>query len=384
MKKKILISTLLLASSLTMTGWTGFESADSYGEYLTLGEYTGRKVERNITTITDDDIQAEIQNELYYSAEIKELDRAAQSGDIVNIDFDGTLNGEALEDGSASDYEYALDTGSMIDGFDENLIGLKAGETTEFDVTFPDDYNGVLDGQTAHFTVTMNSVSEQILPEYNDAYVKEAHGYNTTSEYEAALKTDLQAMYDEEASSAAVSDLLSEIIEDTTFDNYPEDLVQEMAASIESDNASFAEQLGLDLSDLLGEDYDVEEDAKSQAEERMVVSAIAAKENLTVSDEELKSYAEDNYADYELESADDFIEYYGEESLKYELLYSKVAEFLIANTEFEDVFYDSDLELSDALSEEDLENFEGDENEELEIFDDLDEEDDAEESAEED
>ena len=214
---------------------------------------------------------------------------------------------------------------------------MKTGETKEISVTFPDEYDGTLDGQTAVFSVTVNSISEVILPDYNDAYVKENYGFDTIADFEASVKEDLQSQYDDDATYTACADALSMAVDNATFDGYPEDMYNTAKEQMESENQAFAEQLGIEWADLAGDDYDIEEDVLNNVHEELVVYAIAAKEKLEVTDDEFNTFVDDNWEMYEYDTKEDFLKDNSEEDLRYSLLYQKVLDFLGENNTFNDI-----------------------------------------------
>ena len=358
MKRKYVIPLIILAAVTALTGCQK-QNKNSYDKYVTLGEYTGMTIDRIVTTVTDDDVQEEIQNELYADAEFKEVtDRGAKEGDTVNIDYTGKIDGEEFDGGSDTGMDLELGSDTFLPEFEDGIIGMKKGETKDITITFPEDYDGTVDGKTAVFSVTVNSITEAILPEYNDAYVKENYDYDTTAEYEASLKSDLQEQYDEDATFTACSDALSEAVDNAEFDGYPEDMYDAAKEQMEYENQAFADQLGIELTDLVGEDYDIEEDILAAIHEKLVVYAIAEKEKLTVTDEEFDTYAEDNWELYGYDTKENFISDYGDKEIRYSLLYDKVLNFLGENNTFHDIDeaeYYSDEDFTDeVISDEDM------------------------------
>ena len=351
MKRKYLVPLAVFLAAASLYGCGKKSSSDSYEKYVTLGDYTGMTIDRVKTTVTDDDVQEEVQNDLYANADYTEVtDRAAQDGDTVNIDYTGTIDNAEFDGGSDSDFDLELGSGTFLSDFEDGIIGMKTGETKDIAVTFPEDYDGELDGKSAVFSVTVNSITEVTLPEYNDAYVQDNYGYDTTAEFEASLKSDLQEQYDEDAQYTACADALAQAVDNSTFDGYPQELYDATKTQVESDNQAFAEQLGIEWTDLVGEDYDIDDDVISAIHEKMVVSVIADKEKLNVTDDELNSYI-DNWELYEYDSRDAFVKDNGEDALRYSLLYDKVLNFLGENNTFQDVdaddYYGSDEESFD-------------------------------------
>lgn len=142
-------------------------------------------------------MQSSISDLIDENTEYDQVERAILNGDYVSIDFTGTIDGKEFEGGSAEDYEFTMGEGEFLDDFESNLIGKSAGDTTTFKITFPDDYDDgssedSVAGKEAEFTVKINSVSEVVVPEYNDAVlVASVTDYDTTAAYEDFLREDL-------------------------------------------------------------------------------------------------------------------------------------------------------------------------------------------------
>ena len=139
-----------------------------------LGEYKGIAVTVTEASVTDEEVENQIQQVLNSKAEYREVDRAAQTGDQVNIDYKGLLDGEAFEGGTAEGYDLTLGSGSFIDGFEDGLVGAVKGDQKDLNLTFPDPYpnNPDLAGKEVVFEVTVNAVKERSIPELTDEFVK--------------------------------------------------------------------------------------------------------------------------------------------------------------------------------------------------------------------
>lgn len=360
MNKKILLLFTAAGSAALLSGCSsdsGNLVRDYSKKYVNLADYTGLTIDREVTAITDEDLQNAIESDLYMYAEYNEVsDRAAQNGDIAVIDFTGTIDGEELEDGSMEDMEIELGSDSFLDGFEDAIVGMKAGETKTFDLTFPEPYDGVLDGQTATFEVTLNEIYEVVIPEYNDEYVASISDCSTVEEYEKELKASLEEEYTADAMDTACEDALITVIDSSTFTGRPEELYESCKSAVEIEERTAMEDYGIDdIHEIYGEEYDQESYILETMYERIVVYTIAAKEKLSVSDEEYQASLEEDmqYTEYlstgEYEKSIDDITSY-----KYNLLRQKVLDFLGENNTFHDVsaelYYDDadmDLEILD-------------------------------------
>lgn len=364
MKKKI---ALLVMAAAIIGLTTGCAGSSTYGKYVKLGEYKGLSVDMITTQVTDEDIEYEIQTALEENAEYNDItDRGIQEGDNVNIDFTGTIDGESFDGGDAEDFELIVGEGYMLEEFETKMIGGKTGETLTFDVTFPEDYDETLGGQTATFQVTINAIQEVVTPEYNDAFVAEISDYTTTEEYEANLREQLTSDNEENNASTAASDLLSQVIQNAEISGYPQELYDSCKAEYDETNQYYADMFGMDIEELAGSEEESAAAVEEMVNQQMVITEIAEAEKLTLSDSEYDTFINDSYEEYGYESGEDFVADYGEETLKSQLLTMKVENFLLSNATInevtEDEYYgemsdDSDMELE--IDETDMET-EGD------------------------
>lgn len=363
MKKRTISIALLLGAALLLSGC----SKDSnHIKGFKLGEYKNIEVDRIVSTITEEDLAPQIEEELNMYAEYKEItNRAAKEGDACIIDFIGYLDGEEIEDGSENDCEVTIGSGEFIDGFEEGIIGMKVGETKDVPVTFPEEYFEELGGKEASFKITLKAITEVIRPEFDDAFVKETTSYSSVAEYKAATIDELQKNSDADASYMAAYDALSIIVDNSELTEYPEEEVAKMAEQIEADTLMFAEQFGMDIKELYGEDYDPTEEAKGMLKERIVVRAIADAEKLTVSDEEYNDYISDILLMEGYETVEDYEQENPKDETLYQMLYEKVIQFLSTNSKFNDVpeeeYYgfgdDIDFEEDGMLFEDSIEDY---------------------------
>ena len=155
---------------------------------VTLGDYKGVTVEKTIQSVTDEDVQNEIDNALAnYPVEV---DQAAKEGDTVNIDYVGKIDGEEFDGGSDQGADLKLGSGKFIDGFEDGLIGARKGDTRTLNLTLPEDYTQDLAGKAVEFTVTVNAVKEP-LSEPTDQWVADnIEGYDNIADYKAGIRSE--------------------------------------------------------------------------------------------------------------------------------------------------------------------------------------------------
>ena len=210
MKKRtayLLILSLIL--SLTGCGGTGGSAGNAGGaaaasqsensaldtadlsKLVTLGQYKNLELSVNSAKVTQEDIDAQIENALSSEAEQVEVtNRAVKEGDIVNIDYEGKKDGVAFDGGTAQGYDLTIGSGTFIDGFEDGLIGAKIGDTLDLNLTFPENYGAAeLAGQDVVFTVKVNSIKEEKLPELTDELAKKINPeVKNVDEFKAYIK----------------------------------------------------------------------------------------------------------------------------------------------------------------------------------------------------
>lgn len=304
MKKKFMAA--LLAGVMVLAVGCG-----SAGK-VTVGEYKGLEV----TSVTEDAVQAEIDSMLQSYATLEVVDRAAEDGDTVNINYVGKKDGVAF-DGGTDDSEEGTDltlgSNTFIDGFEDGLIGALAGEIIDLNLTFPENYsNTELAGQAVVFTVTVNEVKETVVPELTDAFVAKNLGdYTTVQEYTDALRTSMNE-------STYRQQILESIMDSSTVEKYDEKAVetekQNMIASYQSYAEMYASYLGIDAQTALYYFFGFEttealesyagEYAYELEKQDMVLAKIAELENITVSDEVYAEKAAEFAAQYGYESVE--------------------------------------------------------------------------------
>ena len=207
MKKRVLAG--LLAGAMILSGCaqsTGLETDD-----IKITVYKGVEVAEveKPAEIVDEDVEIEIQATLEAHANIIEItDRAVQDGDTVDINFVGKVDGEAFDGGSADNYSLVIGSGTFIDGFEDSIIGHKAGETFDWNGQFPEEYTPELAGKDCVFTITVNAITVEEKAELNDEFVKKVSETSTTvEEYKKEIKTQLeeaaQSNYEYSLKSAA-------------------------------------------------------------------------------------------------------------------------------------------------------------------------------------
>ena len=176
---------------------------------VTLGQYKGLEVPKAQPEVTEKEIDAEIDRMAESVSRLQTAERAAQEGDTANIDFEGFIDGVAFDGGKGEGFDLKLGSGQFIPGFEEQVVGMSAGEERDIDVTFPEDYHADMAGKDAVFHVKLNSVKETIRPELDDEFVKDVSEFDTMAE----LREDIRARFLKEKGDSIDSTFKSAALE---------------------------------------------------------------------------------------------------------------------------------------------------------------------------
>ena len=262
-----------------------------------LGKYKGLSVERKVDKVTAKQVDEEVENAREKQARIVDVDRAAKKGDIVNIDFAGSVDGVKFDGGSAEAYDLTLGSGSFIPGFEDQLVGVRKGDKKDVKVTFPEDYHAAeLKGKEAVFECTVNAVKEKQLPALDDDFAKEISEFDTLAEYKADVKNKLMKdaetradrQYDDALVQAVVDSAEVEIPQ-AMIDNEAEDMAKEFEYRLSYQGIKLSDYLGyINMTrDQLLDEY--KEQAAKSVKTRLVMEEIVKAEELKFEDEELNA-----------------------------------------------------------------------------------------------
>ena len=323
-------------------------------DYVTLGEYTGLTVTIDLN-VTDEEVEEAVNDNIKSSGSLETVEEGTvQEGDTVNIDYEGKLDGVAFDGGTDKGYDLEIGSNTFIDGFEEGLIGVAAGETVDLSLTFPENYfSADLAGQDVVFTVTVNEI--QRVPELTDelASTLSEGAYTDAASYRESIRQELQADKESQRDSMVQQEILTQIANTCTINSYPQELVDYSVESTLSYYQSMAEAYGMEFADFLTAYMGMTEDqlreeaalaAQENMQAEMYLKAIAEQEGIQVTEEEFQTGAEEYAQQYGFESADDLIAYYGEGMVDISLLQDKVLDFLMENTTVEEAQSESSTE----------------------------------------
>ncbi len=316
-------------------------------KYVTLGQYKGLTVSAIDASVSEGDIEAAVMNDLEsFAQKVGVDDRPVINGDTVNLDYKGTKDGKPF-DGGTGTHDLEIGSGTFIPGFEEGVIGMEIGETKDLKLTFPEDYSAEdLAGQDVVFEVTVNSISENVVPSISDKDVLKKLGkkydddFKEIDDYLDYMKNSLEETKKNELETKRRSDLLQQVYDNAQcdLDQLPEWIVSDNSTRYMSSIESFASQYGIGLEDyvsLIGGTMDEFRDqaldyGKELAKQQLVLRAIANAENITVTDKEVEDYYAERAKEYG-STVENLKKSVDEETLKQYLLGEKVQDFLLEN-----------------------------------------------------
>ena len=275
---------------------------------VTLGQYKGIEVPKREVKVEESEVDAEVNRRAERNARIETVDRAAQMGDTVVIDFEGFEGGKPFQGGKAEDYSLTLGSGSFIPGFEEALVGAVAGEERDVNVTFPENYAKELAGKPAVFKCKVHEVKESIKPELDDEFAKDVSEFDTLD----ALKNDIRERFTksrEEQNERAFESSAVQLAAANMTCNVPACMIDEQ---VDHQIEQFAYQLqsqGMKMEDytkMIGGDLSsLRQSMRPMAEQTVrsdiLLSEIARAENLEVTDEEVEEELKKLAEQYQME-----------------------------------------------------------------------------------
>ena len=318
-----------------------FEAEVTLKPEVKLGKYKGIKVEEMDVTVTDEEIEAELDKVKEQNARLVAVDdRAVEDGDQTTIDFEGFVDGEAFEGGKGEDYPLTIGSHAFIDTFEEQLIGKKIGEEVEVNVTFPENYQAEnLAGKPAMFKVTVKEIKVKEYPEVDDDFAQDVSEFDTLAEYKEDIKKNLEEKKEKEAKADKESKVIEAIVKDAQMD-IPEkmieaqsqQMVEEFAQNIAMQGISFEQYMQFTGTTLEQLTEQVKPQAQARVESSLVLDAVVKAENIEATDEEFNKEIADMAEKYQMEvdKISELLSDADKKNLKKDICARKAAEFVVA------------------------------------------------------
>jgi len=309
---------------------------------VTLGKYMGVTVTKIDTSVSDEEVDAELENQRNKNARtVTVTDRPVAEGDTAVIDFEGFVDGVAFEGGKGENHPLEIGSHTFIDTFEDQLVGKNTGDEVEVNVTFPEKYQAAdLAGKPATFKVKINEIKAKELPELDDEFAQDAAGVDTLAEYKEEIKKNLTEKKETEAKKTKEDEAIQKIIDKSKMD-LPEAMIETQCETMVEEFAQRIAQSGLTMEQYLqfsGMTVDqlkdqVRPEATTRIQSSLVLEQIAKEENIEVTDADIDAEVEKMAKAYGME-ADKLKEYMGDaekESMKKDLAITKAVDLIMDN-----------------------------------------------------
>ncbi len=309
---------------------------------VTLGEYKGIEVDKIDYTVTDEDVQKDIEAAQKKNARLITVDdRAVENGDIAVIDFEGFVDDVAFDGGKGEDYELEIGSGTFIPGFEEQLVGAETDADVDVKVTFPEEYHAEnLAGKDAVFKVKVKEIKKRELPELDDDFASEVSEFDTMDEYKADVRKKLEEAAQNKAKTETENAIIDKAIENAEFD-IPDAMVEAQIDNIVNDFAQRIAYQGMNLDMYMqytGQTMETfraqfTEQAKKQISGSLVLEAIQKAEGIEAGPEEVELHLVDMSKKYnmELDKLKEVLSDVEKENIKKELELQKTIDMIVNN-----------------------------------------------------
>ena len=302
---------------------------------VTLGQYKGLEAPKAEVKVPAADVNQRLKDMAERNSRLVSVDRKVKKGDVANIDYEGFDNGKPFDGGKGEDHDLEIGSGSFVPGFEDQIIGMKAEEEKDIDITFPEDYHKDLAGKTVVFHVKVNAVKVKEVPAIDDEFAKDVSEFDTLADLKKDIKAKMTADRQQAADQAFEDDLMGKVADGITCD-VPDAMVEEQAKRFVENLKLQIQQQGIPYEQYLKLTNMTEEDLLGQAQEPalrqvklgLAMDAIAKAENVEVSEEEINAEYDKMAEQYGMK-AEDLKKYITADSIRGQLTNQKVVKIVV-------------------------------------------------------
>ncbi|MDO4678601.1 MAG: trigger factor [Eubacteriales bacterium] len=357
MKKKMYLAVLALALALTVTACgnntgdgsnvkneqtdkkkadTRLVSVKDLEKYVKLGEYKGITLDKVVSVISEDDLAAQIDENLMKAAE--EISGGAEMGDLVTINFVGTKDGEAFDGGTANNYDLTLGAGGMIPGFEDGIVGMKKGETKDLNLTFPEDYHEPsFAGEDVVFKITCQKVRRKA--ELTDEWAAKQGDYKTADDYRAGIKAQMEEAARKAADEELKNSAWLQVVDSSEVLEYPQEDIEKQKKEYKKITQRFADQAEMELEEFVESqnmtmeqfEASMQQYAELIVKQDLVIQAILDAENISLNDEECLEIQDELIKNSGSKDLAEMIDRYGQEGVDEAIGLLRVEDFILKN-----------------------------------------------------
>ena len=334
-------------------GTTRLVSVENVDKYITIGEYKGLTLDNTVDAITDDDVQAQIDQDLQDKAE--PVSDGAKEGDLVTVNYVGTKNGQTFDGGTANNYDFVIGQGQMFDEFENGVIGMKKGETKEIKIDFPSDYaDETLAGQEVVYKVTVQNVRRA--GELTDEWVAKNTDYTTVDEYQESVRNQLEEEAKNSAQEVLKNTAWSTVLENSEVKEYPQEDVDSAISEFKSSMEVYAKQADMTLEEFIDsqgisqDDFDeqCQQYAEGKVKQNLIIQGIMDAEGLSLDDKESLQLQEKLVEQMGAGDIAELVGTYGQTYVDESIGLLRVEDFIIKNASVSDKVANGDVIADDA------------------------------------
>ena len=302
---------------------------------VTLGQYKGLEAPKAEVKVAAADVNQRLKDMAERNSRLVSVDRKVKKGDVANIDYEGFDNGKPFDGGKGEGFDLEIGSGSFVPGFEDQIIGMKAEEEKDIDITFPEDYHKDLAGKAVVFHVKVNAVKVKEVPAIDDEFAKDVSEFDTLADLKKDIKAKMTADRQQAADQAFEDDLMGKVADGITCD-VPDAMVEEQAKRFVENLKLQIQQQGIPYEQYLKLTNMTEEDLLGQAQEPalrqvklgLAMDAIAKAENVEVSEEEINAEYDKMAEQYGMK-AEDLKKYITADSIRGQLTNQKVVKIVV-------------------------------------------------------
>ena len=342
-------------------GSTRLVSVDNVDKYITIGEYKGLILDNTVDAITDDDVQSQIDQELQDKAE--PVSEGAKEGDLVTVNYTGTIDGQTFDGGTANNYDFVIGDGQMFTEFEDGVTGMKKGDTKEIQIDFPSDYgDSTLAGKTAVYKVTVQNVRRTA--ELTDEWVAKNTDYTTVDEYKEGVRSKLEADAKQSAQEVLKNTAWSTVLENSEVKEYPQEDIDGAVSEFKKSMELYAKQADMTLEEFISsqgisqDDFDeqCQQYAEGKVKQNLIVQGIMDAEGLSLDDKESLQLQEKLVKQMGAGNLAELVGTYGQDYVDESVGLLRVEDFIISNASVSDKISNEDAEAAVQNSGQDAED----------------------------
>lgn len=348
-------------------------SVENVDKYITIGEYKGLILDNTVSAITDEDVQVQINEDLQDKAE--PVSDGAQEGDLVTINYTGTIDGKTFDSGTANNYDFVVGQGTMFDEFEQGVIGMKKGDTKEIDIDFPSDYgDSTVAGENVSYKVTVQNVRRAA--ELTDEWVAKNTDYTTVDEYKEGVRAQLEQDAKDSAEEVLKSTAWSTVLENSEVKEYPQEDLDNAVSEFKSSMEVYAKQADMTLEEFVEsqgisqDDFDEQctQYAEGKVKQNLIVQGIMDAEGISLDDKESLQVQNELVKQMEAGSLAELVSTYGQNYVDESVGLLRVEKLIVDNANVSEKVSEGDTvaENADAAADTDTQDEESVTDQEME------------------